>query len=126
MASKAGAIVGLIGGVFSLVMITLSLTIAGLGGGIPPPVWQLNIPYTLTPIMAIIIIIGAVLSLKGNKVGTILMLVFGVVALICSFIPIMYYGPPWGFIYLTYSCYYIDYALVILGGILDIILKRRG
>ncbi|MFX0018663.1 MAG: hypothetical protein ACFFB1_13080 [Promethearchaeota archaeon] len=53
------------------------------------------------------------------------MLVFGVVALICSFIPIMYYGPPYGFIYLNYSYYYIDYALAILGGILGIVLERR-
>jgi hypothetical protein len=125
MASKAGAIVGLIGGVYSLVIITISLAIAGLGGGLPPSVWQLNIPYILTPVFAIIIITGAVLSLKGKKVGTILMLVIGVVALICSFIPIMYYGPPWGFIYLTYSYYYIDYALAILGGILGIVLERR-
>lgn len=125
MASKAGAIVGLIGGVFYLVITSLSLTIAGLGGGIPPPVWQLNIPYTLTMVWAIGITIGGVLSLKGIKVGTILMLVFGIVALIGSFIPIMYYGPPWYYIYLNYSYFYIDCGLAILGGILGIVLERR-
>ena len=125
MASKAGAIVGLIGGMFYLVITSISLIIARIGGGLPPPVWQLNVPYSLTMVWAIGITIGGVLSLRGIKVGTILMLVFGVVALIGSFIPIMYYGDPWGFIYINYSYYYIDCGLAILGGILGIVLERR-
>jgi hypothetical protein len=77
-----------------------------------------------TVLWGVIGIIGALLAFQGKRIGNILAIVGGALALIGLFIPlgIINTGVPVP-VFLSYSLLFIDIILMLLGGILGLILK---
>ena len=129
--SKAGPIVGLVGGTIMLVVNFFQiqyLFTSIMHGYFPTPtLFPRFISLAITLVWAALGIIGAVYSLKSVRWGNTLMLVAAIGAMAGSFIPIFiddtgYYLE---FIFLNGTAMYIDCILLLIGGILGMTLQPR-
>lgn len=130
--AKAGPIVGLVGGTILLVtnLFQIQYIFTSLMYGYMP--YQTLFPIIIRTIVSVGLgalgIMGAVFSLKSVRLGNILMIVAGAVAMAGSFIPIFFYDTGYdgiGFIFLTATAMYIDCIALLIGGILGMTLEPR-
>lgn len=128
MASKAGRILGEVGAIILMAYTLYYVQMSMYFGMWPPNNWKNFLSVILTLVWGSCIIVGVVLSAKDKRVGDYLILSFGTVALICTFIPLeILYFPPLFFniIPLSMTFFYVDVLLVLLGGILAITIGKR-
>ena len=128
MASKAGRILGEVGAIILMAYTLYGVQMNMYFGNWPPYNWKLFLSIVLTLVWGTGIIVGVVLSARNFRVGDYLILSFGTVALICTFIPLEIYGFPPLFlniIPLSGSFFYIDVLLVLIGGILAITIGKK-
>ena len=128
MASKAGRILAEVGAIILMAFTLYGVQMNMYFGNWPPYSWKLFLSIILTLVWGTGIIVGVVLSAKNFRVGDYLILSFGIVAFIGTFIPLEVYGfPPLFFniIPLSGTFFYIDVLLVVTGGILAIAIGKR-
>ncbi|MFX1496166.1 MAG: hypothetical protein ACFFBH_01430 [Promethearchaeota archaeon] len=128
MASKAGSILAEVGVIILLASTLFIIQMNMYFGNWPPYDWKNSLSYIMTFIWGAGVISGIILANRGIKVGNYLILSFGTVALVGSFIPLEVHGfPPMFFniIPLNLTFYYIDVILIIIGGILAVAIKGR-
>jgi len=131
MASKVGAILGLVGSVLMLLVGLFTISIGRLPLFIPPdPNFPIIVPYIaggLTVAISAFGLTGAVLAFRDYNFGYIFLLVAAVLGVIGSFIPIYSYDS--GYIIYTTNLnntlVYIDLVLMVLGGILGFALADK-
>ncbi|MFW9950496.1 MAG: hypothetical protein ACFFKA_10280 [Candidatus Thorarchaeota archaeon] len=133
----AGPAIGIIGGLIVLIASFLAFTVqAALEQELAliPLTWTdigfdpnfLTIRAVITLILALIGLIGAIMGFLGKKLGAWLMLIAGIVAVVGLFVPLAtinlgVYGSI--LVPLTYSMFYADPFLLLLGGILGLAIK---
>jgi len=128
MASRAGRILGQVGAIILMAYTLFGIQMSMYFGGWPPYNWQYMLTMVMTFIWGTGIIVGVVLSARDIKVGNYLILSFGVLALVGTFIPLEIYGfPPMFFNIrpLSLTFFYVDVLLVIIGGILAVTMVGR-
>ncbi|GAH79327.1 unnamed protein product [marine sediment metagenome] len=128
MASKAGAILGLVGSILMLLVALFWISMSRLPILIPPdPNFPAFLPYIVGGVTIAISAFGmsgAVLAFRDYAFGYIFLLVAGVLGVIGSFIPIYSYDVV-NITYLSNTLIYIDLVLMILGGILGFALADK-
>ena len=130
MASKAGAILGLVGSILMLITALFWISLSRLPLFNPDPNFPAFLPYIIGGITIAISAFGmsgAVLAFRDYNFGYIFLLVAGVLGVIGSFIPVHSYDSGY-MIYTTYlsnTLVYIDLVLMILGGILGFALADK-
>ena len=91
----------------------------------PLNLWMyLSIIFTF--LWGILVILGAIFVFFNIKLGGILMIIFGILGLVGSFIPIDYWMMAPGYyllVTLNKTFFYIDVILSVIGGILSLVLK---
>lgn len=128
MASKAGRILGEVGAIILMAYSLLSIQVNMYIGNWPPYDWKQLLSLVLTLVWGACILVGVVLSARNLRVGDYLILSFGTIALICTFIPLeIYRFPPifLNIIPLSMTFFYVDVLLVLIGGILAITIGKR-
>lgn len=128
MASKAGRILAEVGAIILMAYALLGIQVNMYIGNWPPYDWKQLLSIILTLVWGACIISGVVLSARDLRVGDYLILSFGTVAIICTFIPLeVYRFPPLflNIIPLSMTFFYVDLILVIIGGILAITTGKR-
>ena len=130
MATKTGAILGLVGSILMLLVGLFTISIGRLPLFNPDPNFPFILPYItggLTIAISAFGLSGAVLAFRDYAFGFIFLLVAGVLGVIGSFIPIYAYDSGY-ILYVTYLCntlIYIDIVLMVLGGILGFALADK-
>jgi len=121
---RLGMWAGLIGGIM--------LTITGIVGLIDfgryiTVAILLFIPYILTLLWGIIALFGAALLYRGNIMGDYLLIFSGSLAVFGMFWPLAIYELDSGIfiINLSYHFGYVDPFIVLLGGILDLLVRKE-
>ena len=118
--SKIGPILGFIGG---LVMVVFKIIFL-ITESDPNPTMLLSISVSM--LWGVLAIVGFIIALKEKDIGYYLVFVAGVGSLVGIFIPVQI--PFLNYIQslkLTQSFYFIDVALMLLGGILSLISVRK-
>ena len=133
---KVGPILGIVGAAILLIagfmafgtraLIEAQLGLLGLTWadiGFDPSLFMIR--GLLTVVFSLLALVGAILALKDMKIGAILLLLFGAICLIGSFIPIG--ALTIGFIpipvTMIYPFFYVESILMVVGGILSLALK---
>ncbi|MFX0026374.1 MAG: hypothetical protein ACFE8M_08150 [Candidatus Hermodarchaeota archaeon] len=135
-----GPIIGIIGSAILLIaafiafgaqaVVQQQLTLLGITWadiGVDPMIFTLR--SVLTLVFALLGLIGAIIGFLGKRIGAILMLIGGIVAVVGLFIPIgavdlSSYIPGMVIpIPLTYSMFWVDPFIILVGGILGLVLK---
>jgi len=129
MASKVGAILGLVGSVLMLLVGLFTISMARLMYN-PDPNYPAFLPYIVGGVTIAISAFGmsgSVLAFRDYAFGYIFLLVAGVLGVIGSFIPIYFYDAGFTIVItnLSATLVYIDLVLMILGGILGFALADK-
>ncbi|MFX0031353.1 MAG: hypothetical protein ACFE8E_13845 [Candidatus Hodarchaeota archaeon] len=128
MASRAGRILGEVGAIILMAYTLYGIQMTMYFQSWPPSDWRLLLSIILTLVWGAGIIIGVVLAARDIKVGNYLILAFGSIALVGTFIPLhVYRFPPMFFniIPLSMTFFYVDVLLVLVGGILAVVTGGR-
>ena len=128
MASRAGRILGQVGAIILMAYTLFGVQMSMYFGGWPPYNWQYMLTIIMTFVWGAGIVAGVVLSARDIKVGNYLILSFGVLALVGTFIPLEIFAfPPMFFNIrpLSLTFFYVDVLLVIIGGILAVTMAGR-
>lgn len=133
---KVGPILGIVGAAILLIagfmafgtqaLIEAQLGLLGLTWGdigFDPSLFMIR--GLLTVVFSLLALVGAILALKDMKIGAILLLLFGAICLIGSFIPIgsltiSFIAIP---VTMIYPFFYVESILMVVGGILSLALK---
>jgi hypothetical protein len=133
---KVGPILGIVGAAILLIagfmafgtqaLIQAQLGLLGLTWadiGFDPSIFMVR--GLLTIVFAVLGLVGAILALKDKKIGAVLLLIFGLVCLIGSFVPIGSLTISFVTIPVTmiYPFFYVESILMVVGGILSLALK---
>jgi len=129
MATKAGAILGLVGSVLMLLVGLYTTSMARLMY-VPDPNYKAFLPYIaggITIAISAFGMSGSVLAFRDYAFGYIFLLVAGVLGIIGSFIPIYFYDSGYTVVIINLSntLVYIDLILIVLGGILGFALADK-
>jgi hypothetical protein len=134
---KVGPILGIVGSALVLIAGFISFGVQAtveaqlaLGGlswediGFDPSI--LMIRSIIVIVLALVGLIGAILALTGKRVGAFLLLIAGIVAVVGIFIPlgtitIGFISIP---VPMTYSMFFVDPFIMLIGGILALVLKE--
>jgi hypothetical protein len=136
--AKVGPILGIVGSAILFVAgLTATTTrglieiqLDGLGltwGDIGFDPFLFTIRFIATLVCAILGLLGAILALLGKKLGAIILLIFGAITILGSFLPmaILNIGLATIPITLIYPFFYIESILMLVGGILGLVLRAE-
>ena len=126
--SKISVIISLTGGVILLISGLIFMQYAQIYRIDESTIFR-RINAAVTIGIGCLAIYGSIITLRGKMFGYKLLILFGILGIAGTFIPVYFYDPGWGPIQIFYLCgsaMYIDLVLITLGGILGIALKENN